>query len=223
MKRAGGVFVVLFVMLVSACAVNLNINRYALNSVCIRSNCFGSCYTLLVSEPTVQPGYDTDQIIYTDCPYLLKAYSRNRWVAPPHEMLTSLISQSLRNSCFFRAVVIPPFSGETHYKLETRLMKLQHEFLCRPSRVHVTLHAVVIDTSCHQAIGEKVFDIVVIAPKGNPYSGVLAANKAVKILLEQLTGFVICTIQQHPSLPKPRKYMNTHHDSLTLKNSVLHK
>lgn len=188
------------------CAVNINTNKYTLNSICIRPHGCSSCYTLFVAEPTAQPGYDTDQIIYVQCPFELKSYSRNQWVAPPHEMLTSLISQSLRNTCFFRAVVVAPFAGLSQYRLETRLIKLQQEFFCCPSRVRMILYAAVIDSNCRQVIGEKMFEVVVLAPKDNPYSGVIAANKATQIILEQVAGFVICTIQQHPAIPIPNRY-----------------
>ena len=183
----------------SGCAINLNTNKYALNSLCIRPHCNRSCFTLFIQEPTAQPGYDTDQIVYQNCPYQLKFYSRNRWVAPPHEMLTSLISQSLRNTCFFQAVVTAPFVGDTHYHLESRLIKLQQEFFCCPSKVRMIMHFVLVDTHRHEAIGEKVFEVLVLAPKNNPYSGVIAANKATSIILNQVVDFVICTIQQFQS------------------------
>lgn len=208
MRKTGRAIFIVGLFFFCGCAVNLNVNKYALNSICVHPHGGSCCYTLLVSEPTAQPGYDSDQIIYLKCPYELKAFSKNKWIAPPNEMLTSLISQSLRNTCFFRAVVTPPFSGESQYKLETRLMKLQHEFFFCPSRVRIILHAVLIDTNCHQAIGEKVFEVVVLAPKNNPYGGVIAANKAVRIILEQVAGFVICTIQQHPAIPMPKRYVS---------------
>ena len=187
--------------------VNLNTNRYSLNSVCIRQHCCTTGQTIFVADPTAQPGYDTDQIVYLECPYQLKAYSRNRWVAPPQEMLASVISQSLRNTCFFKAVVTAPFAGQSHYRLETKLVKLQHEFFCCPSRVRMILHVVLIDTCCREVLGERVFETVVIAPKNNPYSGVIAANRATKILLEQMSNYIVCTIQAHPTLPMPRKYL----------------
>jgi cholesterol transport system auxiliary component len=193
-------------VVLNGCAVNLNANKYALNGVCIKQHCCKSGATIFVMEPTVQPGYDTDQIIYMQCPYELKAYSRNRWIAPPHEMLTSLIEQSLRNTCFFKAVVTAPFAGQSNYRLETRLIKLQQEYFCCPSRVRMVLHVVLIETCCREIIAEKVFETVVIAPKNNPYSGVIAANKATQILLEQMSNFVVCNILAHPTLPPPRKF-----------------
>lgn len=200
------VFLFLLFFITAGCAVNLNTNHYILSGVSIRQWQSCSCgLTLLVAEPTAQEGYDNDQIVYMECPYQLKAYSQNRWVAPPHEMLKPLISQTLRNTGYFKAVANAPFVGETHYILQTRLLKLQHEFFCLPSSVHMTLQAILTDTSCHVIIAEKIFDVSVIAPKNNPYGGVLAANKATKITLNKLANFVIGAIQHHPCIPLPVK------------------
>lgn len=65
--------------------------------------------------------------------------------------------------------------------------------------------AILIDTCCHQVIGEKVFEVVIAAPKNNPYGGVLAANRATSIILDQVTCFVIRTIESHPAIPLPRR------------------
>lgn len=198
---------VIWLVLLAGCAVKVNLNQYMLtgSAACSRYGC-GSCYTVLLAEPTAQPGYDTDKMLYMKCPYNLMAFSKNKWIAPPHEMLTALLAQSLRNTCYFKAIVTVPFAGEAAYRVDTRLIKLHQEFLCRPSRVILSLQAVVIDSVCHQAIADKVFTIVVNAPVDNPYGGVLAANKAVRILLYRVATFVVCTIQQHPAIPLPSRY-----------------
>jgi cholesterol transport system auxiliary component len=199
--------ITLMIVSLYGCAVNTNVNKYVLNGIYKQSRwCFASCYTLFIAEPSVQPGYETDQMIYLINPYQPKAYAKNKWIAPPNEMLTSLIAQSLRNTHFFRAVVTAPFAGEAQYRLETRLLKLQQEFFCSPSQIRMVLHAVVIDNNCHQAIGERIFEAVVLAPQNNPYGGVIAANKATRLLLGQIANFVICLIRQHPSIPIPRGY-----------------
>lgn len=199
------IFIVLFCL--SGCAVNTNVNRYALNNACIRPQCCNCGFTLFVADTSAQPGYDTDQIIYLQCPYELKGFSRNRWVAPPNEMLTSLIAQSIRNTCYFKAVVTAPFAGQSHYRLETRLIKLQHEFFCCPSKVRMIIHATVIETCCREVIAQKVFEIVIPAPKNNPYGGVVAANFASNVLLDQISNFVICAIQRCPALPPPTRIL----------------
>jgi cholesterol transport system auxiliary component len=192
------IFILLILIGLQGCAVNLNSNKYTLSGSGTRPHGCHCAYTLFVAEPTASPGYDTDQLIYLKCPYTLKAYSQNQWIAPPHEMLTPLIAQNLRNTCFFRAVVTAPFAGEAQYRLETHLLKLQQEFFTPISRVRMVLHAIVIDNHCRHAIGDSVFTAVIPAPQNNPYSGVIAANKATEIILEKVAGFVICAIQAHP-------------------------
>jgi cholesterol transport system auxiliary component len=203
-------FIVFGILLLglAGCAVNLNTNRYTLNGLPLRKLYPASCFTIFVAEPTAQPGYDTDQIVYLECPYQLKVYSRNRWVAPPHEMLTSLISQGLRNTCFFKAVVTAPFAGKTNYRLESRLLKLQQEFFCGPSKVRMILQVTLIDTHCREVVGERIFETVVMAPENNPYGGVIAANYATRLILHQVANFVVCTIQSHPCLPIPNLIQN---------------
>jgi cholesterol transport system auxiliary component len=187
----------------SGCAVNTNVNRYSINSSCVRQPCCGSPFTLFVANTTAQPGYDTDQMIYLQCAYELKAFSRNRWVAPPNEMVNPLIAQSLRNTCYFKAVVTAPFAGQSHYRLETKLVKLQQEFFCCPSLVRMVIQATLIETCCREVIGQKVFEVVMVAPKRNPYGGVIAANQATEILLRDIANFVVCSIEQRPALPPP--------------------
>lgn len=187
-----------FPLLLAGCAVNVNTNKYSLNNICIRPHCSHSCYTLLVANPTAQAGYDTDQMLYMQCPYQIKAYSYNRWVAPPHEMLATLLAQSLRNTCYFNAVVTPPFAGTIHYRVESRLVKLQHEFFCSPSRVRMILHVVLVNSITNNAIAERVIERVICAPMNNPYGGVLAANVATKQILEEVADFVIFSIEHHP-------------------------
>jgi cholesterol transport system auxiliary component len=205
MLRKVALFALLMVAVcLSGCAVDTNVNRYALNNLCIRQPCCGSCFTVFVAETTAAAGYDSDQIIYLKCPYELKSFSRNRWVAPPNEMLTSLVAQSLRNTCCFKAVTTAPYVGQSQYRIETKLLKLQHEFFCCPSQVRMVIQVVIIENCCREVVAEKVCEIVLPAPRNNPYGGVIAANHATSMLLNEIAHFVICSIQRCPSLPPPK-------------------
>lgn len=206
-KNSFCIMLAFLTLTLSGCAVNINTNKYALNAFCVKPYCNHSkgC-AILVEEPTAQPGYDADQMIYLKKPFQLQSYSRNRWAAPPNQMLTTLIAQSLRNSGYFKAVVTSPFIGKTQYQLKSRLIKLQHEFFCCPSRVRLILEATLIEKQSHQVINEKVFEVVVSAPENSPYGGVVAANKSTSILLDQLAYFVVCSIEQNPIIPIPHKY-----------------
>ena len=70
-------------------------------------------------------------------------------------------------------------------------MRLQHEFLMLPSRVHFTLRAHLLDTATRQVVAWREFDAIVPSSSEDPYGGVLAANSAVRIVIEELAAF--CT------------------------------
>lgn len=201
-KMVRVVLLILISTTLCGCAVKIDTNRYTLNSLYCSPQNYHSCYTLFVAEPIASSGFDSDQIVYVKCPHELSVYTRNRWVAPPNLMLLPLIAQSLRSTGYFKAVVSAPYVGDSQYRLETRLIRLQQEFFCCPSRVRMTLHVVLIDNHCHQVICEKVFEAIVPAPKNNPYSGVLAANKATQIILNRINYFVINSIDHCPLISR---------------------
>lgn len=151
--------------------------------------------SILVSEPVSDPGYQTSAMIYTYTPYELEAYSRNRWVAPPAKMLTPIFVSRLKQTGYFHVVIAPPFAGNTDLNLQTRLVKLQQEFLTPMSRVQLTLDAVLIDNRRSRVIATKEFNVSVPAPANNPYSGVLATNKAVSTLSHALVQFCLQSLR----------------------------
>lgn len=198
------IWLLLTCCLLSGCAVDTYVDRYVLNNTPVRK-CCGSAtpHTLLVSDTTAAPGYDTDQILYLKCLFQLKSYSKNRWAVPPSKMLNTLINQTLVNTCYFKAVVVPPFVGKTSFVLQTRLMKLQQEFFCCPSRVRMVVQAVLVNgcTSC--PIAEQTFCEVVLAPQNNACGGVIAANRASQRILQQITDFVVCHVNRQEYLVQP--------------------
>jgi cholesterol transport system auxiliary component len=182
----------------TGCAVNTNVNKYTLNPTCIKFHCCAAATntSILVANMVAQPGYDTSQMVYVDRPYQIKTFSRNSWIAPPQQLLTSLLAQNLRNSCYFRTVVTSPFAGITQFRLESRLLKLQQEFLCCPSQVKLVLQVILIDNDANRAIADKTFIATCLAPNDNPYGGVIAANRATQQILNQVTNFVIANVSE---------------------------
>lgn len=151
--------------------------------------------TILVNQLAANPGYDTSAMVYMVTPYELNAYSQSQWVAPPAQMLTTVIASSLRRTNFFAAVITPPFSGVTSYRLDTQLIKLQQEFLLPTSQEHLTLLVTLINNSSNRVLATKQFDIVLPTQENNPYGGVLAANKAAAQLSAQIASFVVGNLQ----------------------------
>ncbi len=147
--------------------------------------------TLLVSEPVADPGYQTDAMIYVMKPYQLRSFSYNRWVSPPSDMLMSVLSTRLRQMNYFKAVVAPPFGGATDYRLDTQLIAFQQEFLNPVSQFHIILQATLIDNHNNKIMASRQFEKIIPAQSNDPYSGVLAANKAVDNLIDQIAQFCV--------------------------------
>jgi len=65
----------------------------------------------------------------------------NEWVDTPARMLAPLIVAAVENSGTFRAVVLTPSAATGDLRLDTGIMRLQHDFGSQPSRVRFTLRA----------------------------------------------------------------------------------
>lgn len=147
--------------------------------------------TLLVAMPIASPGYDTARMIYVQVPYKLHAFATHRWVARPAQMLLPMIAQSIRNRAYFRAVVTQPFSGTTRYMLSLNLLTLQQEFFQPTSCVRLIMQATLTNAQTGQVLASRRFMEALPAPENNPYSGVLAINRAAAKMSHDIASFVI--------------------------------
>ncbi len=147
--------------------------------------------TLLVNTPVASPGYASSNMIYIMVPFRLRSFANHRWVAPPSQMLLPIIAQRIRSTGFFKAVVTPPFSGITNYRLETNLIKLQQEFIDPMSHVRLVMQATLINSTTNRVVASRRFQVYLKAQANNPYSGVLAINRAATIMAAKLSNFVL--------------------------------
>lgn len=163
------------------------LTSYPSNTVAKKANAHG---TLLVTTPTASPGYQSSDMIYVMIPYQLKSFADHAWVAPPSQLLLPLLTEKLRRTGNFRAVVSPPFSGLSTYQLNTRLLTLQQEFLQPQSVVRLVMSATLINARTGRVMGNRIFTAIVPAMGNNPYGGVLATNKAAHQVINQIAVFV---------------------------------
>jgi cholesterol transport system auxiliary component len=138
-----------------------------------------------------RPGFDTPQIAYVQRPHELGYYAVNRWADTPSHMLAPLIVQALEQSGAFRAVVQAPNAVPADVRLDTELIRLQQDFAAHPSRVEITLRAQLIDVRTGRVLATREFDEAEAAPSENAYGGVIAANRALQRILEQLSEFCL--------------------------------
>lgn len=146
--------------------------------------------TIFVSPVDANPSYITDDMAYTEQQYHIEYFAKNKWLNPPAIMLRPLIAKTLRNTKHFHAVTTSARLIQYDYVLNTKILELVQVFSCGCSFVRFKLYAEIVDAKTGRIIATKEFAATVDAPP-NPYGGVVAANQAVEIVLNQLASFVV--------------------------------
>lgn len=146
---------------------------------------------LALTPPRSRPGFDTAQIAYVQQPYELSYFVTARWAAAPARMLEPLLLQALEQTGGFRAVVQAAGAVPADVILDIELIRLQHNFDTRPSRVQLALRAQLIDVRGKRVLAARLFDESEKAGSDDVYGGVSAANRLVQRVLEQLSGFAV--------------------------------
>ncbi len=162
--------------------------------------------TLMVSTPTAGAGYDSRKMIYTNKPYELASFAKSQWAATPAEMLEPILIQKLRDTGYFHAVVSNAFSTSRQVFLRTHLIELRQDFTQNPSRIILSLQVEIINAEDGRVINAKTFTSSVLTAENTPYSGVVAANRAVDRLASEIALFSLSSLNnsglQSHSTPK---------------------
>jgi len=145
--------------------------------------------TLIINPPHAAAGFDSQRIIYVREAHKLEYFVHSKWVDPPARMLAPLLAAAVENTGTFRAVVLTPSAAAGDLRLDTEVVRLQHEFQTRPSRVRFTLRAYIVENSTRRVLAWREFDETAPAASDDPYGGVLAANRAVQAALDNLAAF----------------------------------
>lgn len=154
--------------------------------------------TLIVGEPHAAPGFDTQQIVYVRDRDRLESFASSRWVGTPARMLGPLLVRAIDRSGSFSAVLGAPTAASATWRLDTELIRLQQDFTSAPSRVRLTLRAVVIETAKRQVVASRIFDATVIASSDDTAGGVAAANQAVDEMLADVALFCTDAVRRVP-------------------------
>ncbi len=144
---------------------------------------------LVVLPPQAQPGYDTTGMVYTRRAHELEYFAHSQWADLPTAMLGPVLVNALSASGRFRGVVAGPSDVSGDLRLETRIVSLRQEFDVEPSRVRVSLRTQLIEPKTREVLATRTFEVVREASSNDPYGGVVAINKALEQLLDQLVSF----------------------------------
>jgi len=145
--------------------------------------------TLLIAPPRAAAGYDSTRMLYLRQSRQLEAFAFHEWVDTPAQMLAPLLLRSLQASGAFRAVLVGPTAASSNWRLETELVRLQQDFTRQPSRVRLSLRAVLVDSAARQVIAWRDFDESVVAASEDATGGAAAAQQAAQRVLAALAAF----------------------------------
>ena len=146
---------------------------------------------LIVTVPRAHGGYDTHRIAYMKQEFGLRYYTRSRWADTPARMLAPLTADAMQATGQFQAMYATPGSIAADYRLDTELIRFHQDFTVQPSVVRITLRAQLVDLQAGRVTGMQQFDVVEPATTDDSYGGVVAANKAVNRLLNELAQFCV--------------------------------
>ena len=158
--------------------------------------------TLLVAPPTAAPGFDSLRMVYLRSPQVLEAFAFHEWADTPARMLAPLLVRALQRGGAFAVVVQAPSAATGTWRLETEVIRLQHDFTARPSQVRLTLRAVLVDTLTRQPLAWREFDERVPAAADTPAGGAAAAHAATQRVLAAVAVFV-AEQATAPSIARP--------------------
>jgi cholesterol transport system auxiliary component len=144
--------------------------------------------TLTVSTPRAAPGYDSQRMAYTRHPHQLEYFARNEWVDTPARMLAPLMVAALQADAAVFVVAAPSAAAST-WQLDTTVLRLQQNFNTRPSTVTLALRVSLTHNTTRRVVAWQEFEESVPTTADTPQAGVVAANRAVQLVMVELAAF----------------------------------
>jgi len=151
-----------------------------------------------VAPTGARAGFDGPRMVYVTRPYELNFFARHQWVETPAQMLAPLLAEALLRDGRFDPVQGGENLGAA-LRLETEIVALQQEFGAQPSQVRFTLRARLLDVAQRSVMASAAFEAVEAAPSDDPYGGVIAANRAVARVLDEVATWCGETATRRPS------------------------
>jgi cholesterol transport system auxiliary component len=145
--------------------------------------------SLVVDLPRAAAGYDGRRMIYMRQAPRLEAFAFHEWLDTPAQMLVPLLVAALQGEAAFGVVLRAPTAAVADWRLETELLRLHQDFTQGPSRIRLTLRAVLLHAATRRAVAWREFDLDAVAAADNPESGVFAAQLVARRLAQEVAVF----------------------------------
>jgi cholesterol transport system auxiliary component len=157
---------------------------------------------LTVDVPRAAAGYDGKRMVYLRRPGQLEVFAFHEWVATPAQMLAPLLVGALQDGGAFRVVLASPTAATGGWRLETELLRLHQDFTVRPSRLRLTLRAVLLDGVAQRVLASREFDLAIDSAGDDPVAGAAAAQVAARSVGVAVAAF--CGEQVREQVPVTR-------------------
>lgn len=155
--------------------------------------------TLLVDIPRARAGFDTPRMAYFTRPGEVSYYAYSDWADTPARMLAPLAVEALEKGGCCRAVVEMPNSAAGEVRLDIEDLALSQEFFTSPSRVRLSLRAVLVDLRTQRVLASRRFEAAEDAPSEDAAGGAAAADLASTGLLREISGWVAGAVAGFPA------------------------
>jgi len=146
---------------------------------------------LLVTVSKEAPGFDSNRIAYTREPPKLDYYRDSVWSDTPAKMLLPILVRAFESSGAFKAVVSPPSPALADVRVAVDVIRLQQEFMTRPSQVRLITRLKVVEMKSGHVLETRLFEAVAPAPSENAAGAARAANAVVQQVLNEMVPFAL--------------------------------
>lgn len=162
-----------------------------------------ACPTLLLSPPRAAPGYAGAGMAYMEEAHRIDYFAHHRWADSPARMLEPLLISALESSGLFQAVVQAPTTARFDLRLDTELLRLVQVFEPTESHIELAVRISLLDTRQQRVLVSDVLEVSESTAERTPYAGVIAANKAVARMLEELQQVLRSSVAPRCGMTEP--------------------
>ncbi len=147
--------------------------------------------TLLIALPQAAAGHDTRLIVYQRQAQRIDYFAASEWVATPATMLAPILVRAAEETQAFHSVLRVPGSAAAELRLDTELVRLSQDFSVTPSRVRLSLRAILVAAATRRVLATQDFETSVVASGEDAAGGVAAAQQAARLLARDVAAFCV--------------------------------
>ncbi|MFV8833943.1 ABC-type transport auxiliary lipoprotein family protein [Aquisalimonas sp.] len=147
--------------------------------------------TIHVARPTAVSALAGTDMAYRQSDFEQRYYARNRWADDPGRLLHPRLVAAFEEAGLFGTVLSSSTTAPAHYRLETELLALEHDFRDRDlGRARVELRARVVDLQESRVVGTRRFQAAENSAEATPEAGVVAVNAALATVLQDMVDWI---------------------------------